>query len=387
MSKTLSIAAALLMVVTPMWSAPAFAVQAKCIAGKTKCMSKKATGLIKCHQLAETPGKSADPNAGGCVIKAMAKFDGGVDPTKGCFEKLENKAGNDCITFDDTAAGEDVVDSCVAAFVDAIDPVPSDKAKCNAGKKKCVSKLLKGLLKCRKLAQTPGKSTEPNAGGCVDKAVAKYTGGLDPTKGCFAKLEAKVENDCLAPLGNSATLQGLVEDCVDDVVALEENTTTTTSTTPTTSTTATPTTSTTSTSLPLGMVVGALAPPTKGRFNYNSTIGLPAVNAACTSQFPGSHPCTQAELSGAPAGDLMGLKDSAMTTVTSLWAIDGSAPPLEQCQDDNMGGSFQNWEYATAHTASRGRKFALNNGTGVLTGPTLEQCALLGTTSWVACCQ
>jgi hypothetical protein len=379
MSKTLSIGAALLMAVTPMWSAPAFATQAKCIAGKTKCMSKKATGLIKCHQLAETPGKSTQPNAGGCVTKAMAKFDGGMDPTKGCFEKLENKPGNDCITFDDTPQGEGVVDSCVAAFVDAIDPAPSDQAKCNAGKKKCVSKLLKGLLKCQALAQTPSKPPVPNAGGCVDKAVAKYDGGSDPTKGCFAKLEAKMPNDCLAPLGNSTALRNLVEDCVDDVVALEENTTTTTTTTPVSSTS-------TSTIGPT-VVMGALAPPTKGRFNYNSTIGLPAVSAACTSQFPGTHPCTQTELATAPVTDLIGLKDSANATVTTLWAIDGAAPPLQQCQDDKVGGSFLNWEYDTAHTASRGRKFALNNGSGVLSGPTLEQCFLLGTTSWVACCQ
>jgi hypothetical protein len=158
----------------------------------------------------------------------------------------------------------------------------------------------------------------------------------------------------------------------------------------TTSTTNAGATTTSSTTMPSGGVVlkGALAPPTKGRFNYNSTIGLPGAAAACTTQFPGTHPCTQTELGSAQtAGDLVGLKDSAMTTVTSLWAIDGSAPPLEQCQDDAAGGSLLNWEYATAHTASRGRKFALSNAAGTLTGPTLEQCAILGTTSWVGCCQ
>jgi len=354
--------------------------QTKCLAGKTKCMSKKGTGLIKCEQLAETPGKPADPNAGGCVNKVVDKFDGGVDPTKGCFEKLENKNPNDCLTFDDTGSAESAVDSCVQTLVQAIDPPPISQTKCGAGKKKCVSKYFKARMKCYQLAQTPGKSTDPNANMCLDKAVAKYTGGIDPTKRCFEKLENKIPNDCQI-FDDTATLQGLVEDCDNDFRDLLANTTSTTSTTSSTSSTST------STSLPLGMVVGALAPPTKGRFNYNAQFGLPAVNAACTTQFPGSHPCSQAELSAAPAGDLMGLQDSASTTVTSLWAINGSAPPLEQCQDDNATGSFLNWEYGTAHTASRGRKFALSNGTGVLTGPTLEQCALLGTTSWVACCQ
>ena len=128
--------------------------------------------------------------------KVVGKFDGGIDPAKGCFEKLESKTPNDCITLDDTAAAEAAVDSCVAAFVEAIDPAPITQTKCGAGKKKCVSKLLAALLKCHQLAQTPGKSTDPNANGCVDKATAKYTGGADPAKGCFAKLEAKSPNDC-----------------------------------------------------------------------------------------------------------------------------------------------------------------------------------------------
>jgi hypothetical protein len=104
MSKTLvaGVSALALMVV---WGGPAFAQQAKCLAGKTKCMSKKATGLLKCHQKAE-PGNPADPEVGECVTKVVGKFDGGATPTRGCFEKLENKSPNDCITLDDAAAAE-----------------------------------------------------------------------------------------------------------------------------------------------------------------------------------------------------------------------------------------------------------------------------------------
>ena len=97
----MALAATLLLVA----SGPAAAQQAKCLAGKTKCIAKKGTGLLKCHTNAETPGKVPDPNAGGCVDKVVGKFDGGIDPTKGCFEKLENKNPNDCITFDDTGPG------------------------------------------------------------------------------------------------------------------------------------------------------------------------------------------------------------------------------------------------------------------------------------------
>jgi hypothetical protein len=363
-----SIVAALLVVLMLAWGGPATAQQAKCLAGKTKCLSKKAAGLLKCEQLAETPGKPADPNAGGCVTKVVAKFDGDGNPAKGCFEKLEGKSSNDCLTFDDTPAAETAVDSCIASFVAAIDPPPITQTKCGAGKKKCVSKYLKALLKCRQVAQTPGKPTDPNATGCVDKAQAKYTGGLDPTKGCFAKLEAKNPNDCQFT-NDSGTLQGLVESCVDDLAAVVTPPTTTTTTLPMT-------------------LHGALT-ATPGRFNYNLTLGVPGADSACAANFgAGIHACTYPELLAAEAaGELVGLKDIAANTVTSFWAIDGSQPPLQQCNDDSLGGSGLNWEYGTAHTASRGQKVALTNPTGVL-GPLLSglQCNLSGN-SWVGCCQ
>src|SRR5262249_40647586 len=154
---------------------------------------KKAGGLLKCEQTAETPGKSMDTSV--CKGKVRGKFDGGMDPTKGCFAKLENAKGSDCPPTGDTDTAEAAVESCVGAFVPDIDP-PAVQTKCGVGKKKCVSKLIGALLKCKAAAQTAGKSTDPNAGGCKDKATAKYTGGTDPTKGCFAKIEGKTGNDC-----------------------------------------------------------------------------------------------------------------------------------------------------------------------------------------------
>src|SRR6185503_1472853 len=367
---TRSIVTALVMALLLVWGAPASAQQAKCLAGKTKCMSKKGAGLLKCHAASETPGKVADPNAAGCVDKVVDKFDGGIDPSKGCFEKLESKPGSDCLTFDDTASAEAAVDACVMQVVADIDPGVIDQTKCGAAKKKCVSKYLAGLLKCQALAQTPGKSTDPNFGGCRDKALAKYDGGIDPSKGCFYKLENNPSNDCLPPTGNSATVATTAENCVDDYVANVLLTTTTTST------------------LPSGGVElqGALT-STVGRFNYNLTLGLPGANAACNSNFPGTHACTYAELQIAEAaGDLVGLTDTGSNTVTSFWAIDNAQPPLEQCQDDAAGGSNLNWEYGTAHTASRGQKVALNNGTGVLgVLQSSQQCNFSGA-AWVGCC-
>src|SRR5262249_6821632 len=124
---------------TCLLASSAEAAQGKCLVGKNKCMSKKAGSLLKCHQKAETLGKPADPNAADCVTKAKNKFDGTPDPAKGCFEKLENKSPNDCLTFDDTGSAEAAVDNCVAAIVDAIDPGAIDQTKCGVSKKKCVA--------------------------------------------------------------------------------------------------------------------------------------------------------------------------------------------------------------------------------------------------------
>jgi hypothetical protein len=122
-------------------------------------------------------------------------------------------------------------------------------------------------------------------------------------------------------------------------------------------------------------------------------LGLPGANAACNTNFAGTHACTYQELqTAAAAGDLKGLKDISTPTpmtVTSFWAIDSSAPALQQCNDDVS--SHLNWEYATAHTMSRGEQVALDNAAGTLGAlQTSVQCNFGASgpeSSWVACCQ
>jgi len=161
---------------------------------------------------------------------------------------------------------------------------------------------------------------------------------------------------------------------------------------PTTTTTPVSTTTTTTGGGSGGgsVLKGALT-PTLGRFNFNGAIGLPGALAACQRTFGSStHVCTSADLQRAQAaGDLAGLKDTAGTAVTSFWAIDSSQPPLQQCNDDAPGtGSKLNWEYGTAHTASRGEKVALDNAAGTLGALQMgQQCAILGTPAWIGCCQ
>jgi poly(3-hydroxybutyrate) depolymerase len=185
--------------------------QSGCLAGKNKCVSKKAGALLQCEWRAETPGKAASANFNGCIDGAKARFDGGSDSSKGCFETLENKTPNDCVTFDDTASVEMLVDACVARIVEAIDPGPIDQSKCAVGKKKCAAKLLRRLLKCHQKAETIGKPADPNFNGCLDKATAKFAGGSNPTTGCFEKLESKSGNDCLPPVDNTVAVEGIID--------------------------------------------------------------------------------------------------------------------------------------------------------------------------------
>ncbi len=162
-------------------------------------------------------------------------------------------------------------------------------------------------------------------------------------------------------------------------------------------TTTTTTTSTTTTTCPSVQVTGSLT-VTIGHFNYNLMNGLPGANAACNSNFAGSHACTISELRCAPSSQLVGLKDTSNMTVMGFWAIDPTVNPLlEQCEDDvgfpcsGMPPSCppgHTWEYATAHTMSRGQRVSLNNATGAL-GPleTSLQCNTFPPNNWVGCCQ
>jgi cysteine-rich repeat protein len=291
------------------------AVQSKCLTKKNKCVASKLKSLLKCHEKAETPGKPADPNAKECVDKTKAKFDGGDAPAKGCFEKEEVKSGNDCVTFDDTAALETVVDSCVAAFVQAVDPGPIDQSKCGAGKKKCIATKVSGLLKCHEKTQKPGKPEDPNDKGCLDKVKVKFDGGDEPAKGCFAKLESKSRNDCLPPLENAAVVEELVDACVATAIAALEGTapTSTTTTTSTTSTTTTaPTTTTTSTT---------------------TTTTAPATTTTTTTTT--APPTTTTTTTAPPTTTTTTTTTSTTTTTTTPVCGNGSVEGAEECDDGN----------------------------------------------------
>jgi hypothetical protein len=191
---------------------------AKCTAAKMKCVTTKATALLGCHNKAEGKGVAVDPL---CVTKAEDKFDGGATPSKGCVQKTETKPP--CATTGDVGSLESLVDDFVDDVVTDLDPgYPTPVLnKCSAGKKKCVANKVKALLGCYGKNTTkpdPAKFEE-----CVAKAKAKFDGGADPAKGCFAKLEAKPpkppSNPACLTTDDTAALETKVDDFVTSVDA------------------------------------------------------------------------------------------------------------------------------------------------------------------------
>ncbi len=129
-------------------AAPAHATLNACAAAKKLCVAKKTAALLKCHSKNEKPPAGMTPaKFAECLQKAKIKFDGGTNPAKGCFAKLEAKYGIGCLTSGDTAALEAKVDAYVDDVVCALDsaggtcptptatptPAPTPTADCGNG--------------------------------------------------------------------------------------------------------------------------------------------------------------------------------------------------------------------------------------------------------------
>jgi hypothetical protein len=160
-----------------------------CDARKVKCVSKKATALLKCHSKAAKLGTTADPV---CLSKAMTKFS---DAGSGCIVKAEATGG--CRTPGNVMDLEDDIDLFVDDSRMLLNyPGASGANKCLAKKTLCMRKKLKTLLKCQEKGLKAGR---PAHSGCPVKALEKFS-------------------DCIAA---SEANGGCVTN--DDTVALEQN--------------------------------------------------------------------------------------------------------------------------------------------------------------------
>jgi hypothetical protein len=377
-------------------------------------------------------------DAKGKVAKRKSKTT--ADETKSCTPPPDfGFTGAAAVNTAAQQAEVDLVADVYGANLDAaILSCTSNKAGCacqqkvSASLEKLAATKLAEFVKCKKTFLKAGADSATDLEGCVSNSgvqgsiaadtkgkIAKAVSGLNGTigKACTG-VSGAFPGNCTAltqpALGTCLDHQvecrvcqainemdGLAVNCdlFDDGVAngscatgagptpTVTPTPTNTGPTPTPTLTATVTPTPVPTFVPGTIIKGSLN-ATVGRFNYNLTVGLPGANAACNTSFPGTHACTYAELQNAAAlGELKFLKDPASNTVTSFWAIDNAQPILQQCNDDAVGGSDLNWEYGTAHTASRGQRVSLNNSAGTLgVLQSNVQCNVAGT-SWVGCCQ
>jgi hypothetical protein len=97
-----------------------------CLAGKTTCVNKKIAGLLNCRAKCQAKPAACGQPETDCETKVMAKFDGGADPTKGCFAKLEAKADPSkpqsvCTTILDSTTIETQADTFVTALLSALE--------------------------------------------------------------------------------------------------------------------------------------------------------------------------------------------------------------------------------------------------------------------------
>ncbi len=184
----------------------------KCLAGKIGCVSKKKSCLLGVYGKGEKKGLAPDAAK---LQKCKDKFDGGTAPAKGCFAKLEAKNDGPCLTTGDTSTQEAKIDAFVADVITELDPgfpTPSLN-KCTAGKNKCVANKDKCILGVNAKAAKTGL---PPDAAKLQKCKDKFDGGLVPSKGCFAKLEAK--GGC-ATLSDTAALEAKADAFDADVLA------------------------------------------------------------------------------------------------------------------------------------------------------------------------
>lgn len=179
-----------------------------CIAAKLACTNAFTSAVFKCYAKVFKTGFGGgnQEKAEDCVRRARSKFGTALSSTIQCWDKVEAKEKAEkpetvCPTgiideFDVDDMVEDFTLDIVSNEVAPGGPVGFGRS-CSAGKVACVGKLFQQLFKCEIAAKKAGFPADE---ACIAKALTKFSGGGDPSKGCFAKLEAKQK------LGKAKTL-------------------------------------------------------------------------------------------------------------------------------------------------------------------------------------
>ena len=178
----------------------AWAVANPCMVGKVGCVSRKVTCLLGVEAEARRSGTVPDARK---LQRCRDRFDGGANPAKGCFAKVDGKLA--CPFNGDPPVHESAVDALVQDVVAALDPNPAaDPNRCTAGKLKCVRDKIRCLLEARRRLYRRGSASPSWFQECRDR----FDGGGNPARGCFARLERK--GGCLTS-GDAAALEARVD--------------------------------------------------------------------------------------------------------------------------------------------------------------------------------
>jgi hypothetical protein len=202
------------LVLTALTTAPAAATLNKCAAVKQRCAGKRVVAELKCHERAEKLGldSTSDPDIQACLQKAQGDF-------TQCHWGSESKYSGQCLTTNDGAEVHATIYyfmEDVLSDVDPTYPVAVQNA-CSARKKKCIAKKAAGLLACHTKSTKPPGIDAAKLAACLQKVRDKFDGGATPSRGCFAKLEAKYPGACLTT-GDTAALEIKIDDFVQSIV-------------------------------------------------------------------------------------------------------------------------------------------------------------------------
>ena len=200
----------------------------KCLSGKTKCVSKALSGLLKCRELCQRSTAKCGAAQAECEARVMAKFDGGPAPEKGCFAKLEAKddpakPDSVCTTRNDASAVEAEVDAIAAELLARLEGTPAPTCGdgiVNAIGEACDGTDLNGAT-CASIGLPAGSlscdSCQLDASGCVPLDCADM-GGVEVGGACWFASAAG------ASCGDTCSAAGMVYDDATRTYAGSEGT-------------------------------------------------------------------------------------------------------------------------------------------------------------------
>jgi cysteine-rich repeat protein len=188
-----------------------------CASAKQKDLGKTAAAVLNCHSKAAKLGATVDAS---CVQKAKDKWGLALDKADlkgGCATEARD------ILFGGTGAGEkqglyDLVVDETEVVADGLADVlvprlrPDTAANtCQSAKLKAAGKLAASLLDCHSKASKKGIAVDEE---CLNKALVKLN---DPSKGAFAKAEAK---DGCVTTGDAGSTQTAVVAFVEQALVV-----------------------------------------------------------------------------------------------------------------------------------------------------------------------